>query len=456
MNTQRFRTAVDSLFRPIDIASLVYLRVIFGLVMLWEVWRYFDHNRIYRYWIEPKVHFSYPGLEWLAPLPGEGMPWLFFGLGILSLLIIAGLFYRVATVAFFFGFLYMFLLEQGQYLNHFYFVCLLSFLMIFIPANRCCSLDTRLGITRPSDTAPAWTLWIVRFQVGIVYFFGGIAKMNGDWLAGEPLRNWLEGRSHYPIIGDFLPLEPIVMAMAWGGTLFDLLIPFFLLYRPTRLPSFIVVIAFHVTNAILWNIGIFPWLTIALSAIFFDPSWPRRFFRLPRYRKRATEPTGWFRRLAFTGIAIYVAAQILVPLRHWVYPGDVKWTEEGHRFAWRMKLRSRDGHAEIFVREKGTRQNETINLRDYLLPWQIDEMATRPDMLLFFAKYLKRDLLEKRGKIYSVHAHSFISVNGRAEQVYFSSDWDLAEISRFGRRSEWMYPFQNTPLPMDAGTIALD
>ncbi len=456
MKNRTFHALSDRLFASLDIATLVYARVLFGLVMLWEVWRYFDQNRIYRYWIEPDYHFTYPGFHWLQPLPGDGMYWLFAGLGLLSVFITIGFLYRVSTVAFFLGFTYMFLLEQGQYLNHFYFVCLLAFLMIFVPAHRCCSVDAKWGLTRPSDTAPAWSLWILRFQVGVVYFFGGIAKINGDWLAGEPLRDWLAGRSHYPIIGDFLTLEPLVMTLAWGGMLFDLAIPFLLLWKPTRVPAILATAGFHLTNAVLWNIGIFPWLTLALSALYFSPDWPRRFFRLPRYRTTPLPVVGWPRRLAITGILLYCLCQVLLPLRHWVYPGDVKWTEEGHRFAWRMKLRSRDGSLDLFVREKGSEVASPVDLGQYLLPWQIDEMASRPEMLLQFARHLGEDLEKRHGKPHSVHAHSFISVNGRPEQVYFPSTLDLSQISVFEPRAEWMYPFHDTPLPRNAHSVVLD
>ena len=39
------------LFKPKDIVSLVIFRVAFGMIMFWEVLRYFEHDWIKKYWI---------------------------------------------------------------------------------------------------------------------------------------------------------------------------------------------------------------------------------------------------------------------------------------------------------------------------------------------------------------------------------------------------------------------
>jgi vitamin K-dependent gamma-carboxylase len=95
-----------ALFAPVDIAALVYFRIAFGLVMFWEVWRYFDHGWIGRYWIEPVMHFTYYGFDWVRPWPGNGMYLHFVGLGLLAIGITLGCWYRVCTVLFFAGFTY--------------------------------------------------------------------------------------------------------------------------------------------------------------------------------------------------------------------------------------------------------------------------------------------------------------------------------------------------------------
>ncbi len=195
------------LFAPVDIASLVFFRIAFGTIMAVEVLRYFYHGWIRRYYIDPTYHFSYYGFEWVQPWPGIGMYLHFIALGALAICIAYGFWYRVSTVLFFLGFTYVFLLDQANYLNHFYLIVLISFLMIFIPAHRSFSVD---ALERPqlrSETAPAWALWVLMAQMAIVYFYGGLAKLNDDWLRGEPIRTWLASRMDFPVIGPLFAEE---------------------------------------------------------------------------------------------------------------------------------------------------------------------------------------------------------------------------------------------------------
>ncbi|MBM3265814.1 MAG: HTTM domain-containing protein [candidate division Zixibacteria bacterium] len=176
------------LFTPVDISPLAYFRIAFGMIMLWEVWRYIDHGWIDRYYVQPIFHFTYYGFGWVQPWPEPFMYLHFIVLGALALCIAVGLWYRVTSILFFLAFTYVFLLDMVQYLNHFYLICLVSFLMIWIPAHRTWSVDAWFRPSLLAKTAPAWTLYVLRFQLGIAYFYGGIAKINGDWLRGEPIR----------------------------------------------------------------------------------------------------------------------------------------------------------------------------------------------------------------------------------------------------------------------------
>ena len=193
----------DKLFAPRDIASLAFFRVAFGILMLWEVYRYFSSRWIEKYFIATKFHFTYEFFQWVKPWPDDGMFLHFYLLGILSILITLGLFYRVSSILFFLGFTYFFLLEQARYLNHFYLVVLISFLMIFIPAHKAYSVDSWLSRRIKSSTVPFWALFLLQFQIGVVYFFGAVAKMNQDWIHGEPMRYWLADQLDFPVIGRF-------------------------------------------------------------------------------------------------------------------------------------------------------------------------------------------------------------------------------------------------------------
>ncbi|NNE28985.1 MAG: HTTM domain-containing protein, partial [Saprospiraceae bacterium] len=118
----------DWMTKPVDISSLVFFRIAFGFVMLWEVGRYLGKDWVERYFIDPDFYFTFQGFGWVSPLEGNAMYVFFLILGILAFCIMLGLFYRTSIVLFFFGFAYLFLLDKTNYLNHFYLITLLSFI----------------------------------------------------------------------------------------------------------------------------------------------------------------------------------------------------------------------------------------------------------------------------------------------------------------------------------------
>ncbi|MEX0789720.1 MAG: HTTM domain-containing protein, partial [Actinomycetota bacterium] len=280
---QRLATA---LFRPVDGAGLAYFRIVFGLVLAWEGWRLLEGGWVDRYFVQPEFHFTYWPFDWLTPMPGASMRLLYLLLALAGLLMAAGLFYRLSVLFLAVGFTYTFLLDKTNYLNHMYLVCLLLLLCLFLPANRVWSLDARLR-KPPTEQVPAWTIWLLRFQIGVPYVFGGIAKLNPDWMfRAEPLRTWLASDTDFPLIGRFFTDEPVVLAMNYGALLLDLGVVFALLNKRTRLFGYIAAVGFHLMNSRLFTLGIFPWLMIAATMIFFPPDWPRRVLEDLQLRRR--------------------------------------------------------------------------------------------------------------------------------------------------------------------------
>ena len=411
------------LFAPVDIASLAFFRIAFGAVMLWEVWRYFNYGWISRYYIEPGFHFTYFGFDWVKPWPGDGMYYHFFALGLLAACIMAGFLYRLSATLFFLGFSYVFLLEQARYLNHFYLVALISLVLIFVPAHRALSLDSLIRPALRSETVPAWALWLVRAQLAVPYIFGGIAKLNPDWLAGEPIRTWLAARTDFPVIGSFFTQEWMVYLFAYGGLLLDLFVVPALLWPKTRPLAIVAAFAFHLTNNSLFHIGIFPWFMMAGTLMFLPPHWPRFFLRAwkrPRgaARRYPQAHTGR-QKYAITGLlGLFMAYQVIMPLRNHLYPGDVAWTEEGHRFSWRMKLRDKEANAVFFATDPVSGRTWKVRTKDYLQSWQKTEMESRPDMILQFAQFLAADFrrqgyarIEIRAKVMDGFSQSSLESN---------------------------------------------
>ena len=158
-------------------------------------------------------------------------------------------------------------------------------------------------------------------------------------------------------------------------------------------------------------------------------------------------------------IALWIGIQILVPLRYLLYPGNVSWTEEGHRFAWMMKLRDKDAVARFTVRDPATGRQWRVSPERYLLRHQVGEMESRPDMILQFAHHLARVWAEER-KIAGVEVRARVcaSLNGRKAELLIDPERDLARIPRSLRHADWILP-QTQPFERPeprAGRVELD
>ncbi|MEL7119400.1 MAG: HTTM domain-containing protein, partial [Bacteroidota bacterium] len=360
-----------------------------------------------------------------------------------------GLYYRVCSVLFFLAFTYVFLLEKSYYLNHFYLISLLSFVMIFIPANRAFSLDARLNPSIQAGQLPGWTLWLLRFMIAVPYFFGGVAKINPDWLQGEPMRLWLSDDTDFPLIGPYFTDERMIFFLSYSGLLLDLLIVPFLLWRRTRIVAFVSITLFHLMNSQLWTIGIFPWFMIAATTIFFDPNWFRKVVQklgslkqyMPEFDINASMkmPSLFVRTILISFILI----QLYMPFRHHLFTGYVSWNELGHRYSWHMKLRSKSGSGFYVVKDLKTNQQLNIHPKDYLSKRQTFKMKTRPDMILQFAHHLENKYKEdlQHDQI-EVMAKFEAGLNGRKKQWLIDPTVDLTKITGLTPAKEWIMPLE--------------
>ena len=456
------RRTCTALFEPVDISFLVFFRILFGGIMLWEVYRYFTHGWITRYFVEPAVTFTYYGFSWVKPWPGRGMYIHFFVLGLAAAFVMVGFLYRIAAPVFFLAFTYTFLLDQTRYLNHLYLVCLIAFLMCFLPAERAFSVDALLRRKIRSDVVPAWTLWLLRAQVAIPYFYGGIAKLNSDWIhGGEPMRIWLSPLTRMHGFGHIFAAEWFVYSFVIGGLMLDLLVVPLLLWRRTRLFAFAAAVVFNLINAVIFEIGIFPWLMLGALLIFFPPDLVRRFARafmspgegfgdasvLPKTTAKGNScPSLSSSQKLVAGLfAAYLAVQIFLPLRHYLYPGDVSWTEEGHNFAWHMKLRTKVGEAVFTVTHPRSGQTWTIKPEDYLKSHQVTKTITKPDLILLFGHYLAEEKRQEGYENVEVRARVMVSLNGRQPQLLIDPNVDLAKEQVSLLPARWIVPL-TTPL----------
>jgi hypothetical protein len=399
-------------------------------------------------YIHPSFYFKYYGFEWVSNW-GPYTYWLFVICGASALFFALGLFYRAASVILFLSFTYIELLDKTNYLNHYYFVSLVLFLMIWLPANANLALDNIRKKETAFRTLPLWTTGSVRLLLGIVYCYAGLAKLNSDWLIeAMPLRLWLPAKNDLPLIGSWLNHNWVAYAFSWFGAFYDLTIPFFLLWKRTRVMAYLVVIIFHIATAVLFPIGMFPYVMILSTLIFFPSAWMDRF--VLRWKKAKNAPTErhWQlpslkQKMLLTAFGLFFVFQLIFPWRYLLYPGELFWTEEGYRFSWRVMLIEKMGYAQFVVKDAATGRRVGINNNDFLTKNQEKMMSTQADFMVQYARLL-RDHYRKLGwRQPQVYATAYVTLNGRRSRLYVDPERDLAGEKDTFAPKNWILPFKD-------------
>lgn len=450
--------------QPVDAAGVAVFRIALGVAVVVNAALYLP-VLVREYYVDTTFHFGYEPFTFVEPPPGYGMHAVYLAMAATGVAIALGWRTRWAAAGLFVTNTFIFLSDSSFFQNHEYLLSLLALLLVVLPTDRRWSLTARADPDRPPTVARG-VLWLLRFQIGVPYFYGGLAKFNSDWYRGEPLRMWLADRTDIGPIDAVLTTEWVVMGMAWGALVFDLAIVPLLLHPRTRRPAFVVAVCFHVTNAWLFGLFIFPWLMIAATTLFFPPTWPHgtrawlgdRIPALgpPRGRGPWTGDTGDTaasipvgdgagsprrrRRLvpvvAVAASILWVGTQLLVPLRPHVVEGNPSWTEQAHRFSWHMRLRTKGGWVRFTV-DDGVRSFQ-VDPTDHLGTKQAARLPGHPERLVQFARHLS----ELHGGA-EVRAETMVSLNGREPQPFVDPDVDLASVTYHSHRpNDWVLPLE--------------
>lgn len=442
---------LNSLYKSSHIAPLVSFRIILGAILFLGLIRFAWMGWIDELYIQPNYFFGYYGLEWIKPLPGMGM-YLVFGIMALSFLGIAfGFYYRLSSISAFVLFTYVELIDKSNYLNHYYAVSIFLFLLIFIPAHRYFSIDAWRKPEISTSTTPQWTIGILKFQILIIYFFAGLAKINADWLLeAMPLKIWLPSKSDIAIFGPLLSEEWLAYLFSWFGMIYDLSIPFLLLYKKTRKIAFAFVLIFHLSTWILFPIGMFPFIMIGISTLFFSIEYHQRFIHFfqkllnPLVKIKPIIPQNSFplkgqkTKLAILGLFFMI--QLILPLRYLSYAGDLFWTEQGYRFSWRVMLMEKAGYVIFHVKDPETGRKWEVNNYDFLCKNQEKMMSTQADMILQFAHHLDEHYQSQGIKNPEIRAEAYVSLNGSISQLYLDPKVDLTEVQESFSQKDWILP----------------
>ena len=437
-------------------APLAVFRLLFGLLMLISIIRFWSKGWIHSLYIEPSFQFSYYGFDWVKPL-GVYTYFLFLICGVSAFLVGIGYKYRISILVFFLSFTYIELMDKTTYLNHYYFVSIVSFMMLFLPCNAQFSVDA-INRKKSYKLVPNWTIDSLKLFLGIVYFYAGLTKINSDWLLNAmPLKLWLKSKYDLPFIGQtIMQQEWFSFFMSWGGMFYDLSIPFLLLFRKTRSYAFILVVAFHIATRILFPIGMFPYIMILSTIIFFDSDVHMKILRFTlkilSFLKIKSEKLSnpllqknnyKVRYSSLIIIVVFLLLQVFIPWRSLLYPGELFWNEQGYRFSWRVMLMEKKGNSVFKIVNSKTNSFFYVNNDDFLTPVQQKQMSFQPDMILEYGHYLGNHFKSQGHQNVAVFVESYVSLNGRLSQQFIDPSANLMELKESFKHKYWIKPLND-------------
>ena len=434
------------LFLPTHGHVLGLFRIVFGCFMVYEMLDYVQIDLVRNAFILPQVHLSY--YDFLQPLPGPVLYAMLYAMLASAVLITLGWFFRPAcfVLAAFYG--YFLMLDKGIFNNHLYLFVLLAFMLGFTHADRFFSVKNIFGKEKMASLQiPRWEVFIFQLQFAIVYFYGGLAKLNPDWLfRSEPVKTLLQTIPADHPLAFWLKNDFQVPFETYGGLVFDLAIPFLLWYRRTRWWALVPLVLFHLSNSLTFNdIGIFPFIMICATILFFKVE------EIPLLRKmvagkkmdkdkKATLLTspGWVEKL----MVGFVVFQLLFPFRGLFLPNPVNWTMIANRFAWRMKSQSRQVDEFSYTIQDGpSGQRIPVEIEKFLNPMQINAAAHDPIAAATVAKELARQGRERGMADPIVKANIRVRWNGYPAAFTVNPEVDLSKVacSPF-KKLKWVMP----------------
>jgi hypothetical protein len=437
---------------PVSIAPLVTLRVVIGAMLLFSTARFWYLGWIEDHYLQPKLHFHYYGFDWVQVPNAFALYAIHVLLMGSALCVLLGLWYRLAATTQFVLFTYTELLDLTYYLNHYYFVSIACALLLVVPAHRDLSLDVWRNPALRLTTVPRWTVGIFKFQLGLVYFYAGLWKMNTDWLFHAlPLKIWLPAQDQLPIIGGLFRYPATAYLFSWFGMVYDTTIPLWLSWSRTRVLAYIAVIVFHGLTGLLFQIGVFPLVMVGATLVFFSDAWHERWQAWVK-SWLSSSPLGQVKALTIrshlTPLYLWVLLgahclfQLLFPWRYLLYPGNLFWTEEGYRFSWRVMLMEKAGTAQFYVKDRHTGREGLVVNSEFLNPHQEKQMAMQPDLILQFAHFLKKHYAQQGVTDPAVRVEAYVTLNARPSQLLIDPAVDLTTLRDTWIRKDWILTYE--------------
>jgi hypothetical protein len=430
-------------FKPLDNVPLVIFRWLFGLLIFLESVGAIMTGWVRMNMVEPSYSFTFIGFEGLQVLLGPQMYVFYALMGLFGLMVMLGWYYRLSMIAFTLMWSVTYFMQKTSYNNHYYLLMVICILMCLIPAHHYGSLDVKFKRLKQRLYMYNWHRWSLILMMGIAYVYGSLAKIYPDWLDTTFIRRAFTNRYDTPWLNSIFSNSEFHYFISYSGITFDLLIVPALLWRKTRFVAVIASFFFHLFNSVVFQIGIFPYLSLAFILLFYPPDtirrklWPGK----PPFRPSQVKAphNAWLIKAFFF---VFFTIQLLLPIRHHFIDSNVYWSDEGHRMSWRMMLRSKSGYISYKILDKETGDRLSVPLDDFLTKKQRRKLATHPDMIWQFAQHLD-DYYGEQGRDVAVYANARVSLNGRKMRPFVDPTVDLAAVrwKRFSAQ-DWITDFE--------------
>lgn len=420
MRNSIFLKVRQRLSEPVAVAPVVLFRILLGLCFVSYAFWDFTDLTVFEYFAQPTFFFHYPLFDRLS-LPVfsvQGFSALILVMGIAAYGVMAGLFFRFFAAVLAGCLLYIYLLEKTYGTDGNFLYLLLSFLLLLTPANADLSADALINKRARKQFMPYAGLFVLKTQVVLVYLYSGVSKLfHADWLSGIVMQR----RFHALITeqGEFWKVfdnRAVAYLFSYGGIALDLSAGFLLWNKRTRTIGVILVVLFHAFNKWTLDLQVMPFVMLATVVLFLDPATAERivgtlkklihFKSAPIAEQKPKVLPGWV-----VGLVVsYIAIQLLVPLRHFLYSGNVNWTHEGFRLSWH--LMNNNYVSKVYVKVKIPKDSNCVNFQP-INARQVWWMSAFSDMIWQYAQYLKGELQACGQQNPEVYIDSRISLNSR-------------------------------------------
>ena len=271
----------DLLGRPVSMRALELLRLLAGPIVLLHLQPFLSdgwHGETYQ------DAFHEPYLAWYPELPEKVYVGLLGLTAVAAIAMSIGLLTRLATATVFVIVAYNLFLSTTHFHNNRAYLLIVLGVLAVAPCGRELSVDAwirrRRGLPPLQPWAPAWPLWLLRFECAAIYGASGLSKLiDPGWFGGTvtwqrvgrardqleawPLPDWalslLTDRSFHTGAAKFVVLTELFIA---GG----------LWWRGTRYAAVWVAVFFHLAIQGSASVQVFSFLGIAVLVVWAVPS----------------------------------------------------------------------------------------------------------------------------------------------------------------------------------------